>query len=131
MNTIYPPVVNRIGIILAILGYGWFVGGLAGLLAMAFVVTFFILGVIEVAFGGWASSLWAVGKWFVLFLGYHFIIYLIHEPLAWEMLMFLGMTLERMKGWSSLYDIEAQLGFFTGILMVAAIIWMISMMINR
>lgn len=128
MDSIYPPIVNflaRVIYSIVILLYGWFAGGVAGLLAMAFVVAFLVVGMPAVVADSILGSVWAAVKWFGYFLAYHFLIYIIDEPLSDAMLVFLAGTLGAIERWIRGVSEEELLGFFIGVMLVGGAIWLL------
>lgn len=128
MNSNYSPAVNLIAGVLystALLAYGWFAGGLAGLLAMGFLVCFFSFGLRGVIADSTVGSAWATLKWFLYFLGFHFIIYVLDEPLSWKMLHFLGVTLTALAGLFRGVSVEEQTGFAVGLLVIFGVGYLI------
>lgn len=128
MDNIYPPIVNLIarGIYcLAILLYGGLAGGLAGFLAMSFVVGFLLFGASAVIAESVVCSIWAAIKWFVYFLVFHFVLYVIDEPLSDEMLVFLAGTLGGLERWARGISDAELVGFFFGIMLVGGAVWLL------
>lgn len=124
MDNIYLPVVNLIARILILVGllcYGWFAGGLAGLLAIGFLVCFLAFGLRAVVSDGVVCSAWAAVKWMAYFLAFHFVIFCFDEPLSGEVLTFLDTTLSGIASWIRLVDVESRLGILAGLAIVVGV----------
>ena len=115
----------RSTVVLALLAYGGIAGGVAGFLAMMFVVVFLFCGAPQVIAPSVWGSAFAVVRWCIYFLAFHFVLFCFSEQLSDDMLAFLASTLHGAASWLRSANATKRVGFAVGLMMVGGVAYVL------